>query len=206
MVILGAGGHAQEVLQILTEQFNLSEIAVFDNVTSLEEIPGVFNAFKLLRSEQELGHWFKNKNADFVIGVGGLKAKKILLELALRVGGFPYTLIAKNASVGTFNNHLSNAVSIMQLVFVSNSVHIGKNVLINTRASVHHDVIIGENCEIGPHAQLLGKVIVGNNTFIGAGAIILPNIKIGDNCEIGAGAIVTKNVEDNQLVKGNPAK
>lgn len=206
MVILGAGGHAKELLEVLIETVSQKEIAVFDNVTPLEEISTIFNIFTLIRTEAELEIWFKTKQPHFVIGVGGIRAKIILWNLATKCGGIPQTFIAQNAAIGHFDTAIGEGSTVMQMAFISNSVKIGKGALINSRANIHHDISIGDFCEIAPNALLLGRAKIGSNVFIGAGAVILPKVCIGNNCTIGAGAVVTKDVPNHTTVKGNPAK
>ncbi len=205
MVILGAGGHAKELLEIVLESIPKDKISVFDNVTPLEDISSVFSDFKLLRTTDKL-ELELTTCPDFVIGVGGIKAKTFLWKLALEIGGNPTSVVANNAAVGHFDTSIGLGSTIMQMAFISNSVQIGKAVLINTRANLHHDIIIGDYCEIAPNALLLGRAKIGNSVFIGAGAVILPDVTIGNNCTIGAGAVVTKNIGDDMVVKGNPAR
>jgi len=206
MLILGAGGHAKEMLELIPSSIPHSRIAIFDNVTPISEIPQLFLAFNIIRDEKDLKKWFLNINNDFLLGVGGLKARRLLYTKGIENGGNPLSIKADNASVGNFDTSLGKGTTIMQYCFISNSVTIGECVLINARANIHHDVHIADFCEIGPGAILLGKSTVGVNTFIGSGAIILPNVNIGSNCIIGAGTIVTKNIPDNLTVKGNPGR
>lgn len=203
---MGAGGHAKEMLELVIEEEGVKHVAVFDNVTPDIHIPKIFSEFNILRDKVSLTNWFKDNDNDFVIGVGGIRAKSILWELAMDCGGSPRSLIAKNAAIGHFDTNIGVGSTIMQMAFVSNSVQIGKGVLINTRVNIHHDIRIGDFCEIAPNALLLGRAQIGQNNFIGAGAVILPDIVIGNDCTIGAGAVVTKNLTDNMLVKGNPAR
>jgi len=206
MVILGAGGHAKEVLEVLSETISPREIVLFDNVTPFEDIPLIFDTFKILRTEEQLKAWFTIKSPYFVIGVGGIKEKKNLWSLGIKCGGKPYLVKAKNALIGNYNISIGEGSCIMHMVFISNSVKIGKAVLVNTRANIHHDVVIGDYSDVSPCAVLLGNVQIGKYVYIGAGAVILPRVKIGNYCTVGAGALVTKDVPDNITVKGNPAK
>lgn len=206
MVILGAGGHAKELLEILLIKYSPKEIALFDNVTPEPDIPKFFLGFKVLRKIADLERWYLQTDQQFVLGVGGIAARKKLYDIAILSGGLAVTISAENAEIGQMETKLAEGTTVMQMAFISNSVYIGKGTLINTRASVHHDVIVGEFCEIGPGAMLLGRSQIGNGVFIGAGAIILPDMSIGNDCVVGAGSVVTKNVLSNCTVKGNPAR
>lgn len=206
MVIMGSGGHAKEVLEVLMQNGFNKTIAFYNDVTPDAQLPEIFKNYAILQNQQSLKAWFSNESPDFVLGVGGITNRKKLWNLATEHGGKPIDLMASNCSIGHLDVELGPGLNAMQFVFVSNSVTIGQSVLLNTRCHVHHDVTIGDFSEIGPGALLLGNCSVGNNTFIGAGAVILPGINVGENCVVGAGAVVTKNVGDKLLVKGNPAK
>lgn len=203
MVILGASGHAKEVVEVLKLNDYSEEIVLFDDVTADENWPKLFTSYIRLRNIEELKQQF-SLTPHFLIGAGGVKAKRILWNKGINAAGKPASLISKNSSLGS--EKFGEGCSIMQFVFISPDVTLGKGVMVNARVNIHHDVQIGDFSEIAPNAVLLGRCKIGKNTFIGAGAIVLPDIIIGDNCTIGAGAVVTKDVSDNTTVKGNPAK
>lgn len=205
MLILGAKGHAKEVFEVLKKNGVTNNIAFYDDVTPDAELDAYFCQFTILRSQAEMAQWFAQNTPEFILGVGGVKARHIVWQKAMDNGGQPANLIAFNAQVAS-DVTAKEGLNVMQMAFVSNSVQIGKSVLINTRANVHHDVTIGDFCEVGPGAIVLGRCQIGTHTFIGAGATVLPDVVIGNHCTIGAGAVVTRNIADNQIVKGNPAK
>ncbi len=206
MVILGAGGHAKEVLDVLKQQNIPDKLAFYDDVSSDRNYPELFKQYKRLRTFEELNEWFIKTDNRFLLGIGELEPRKILRKIGVKALGEEQTLIATNAVVSDLNSIIGKGTQIMSLAFISADVHIGNSVLVNSRVNIHHDVILGSFCEIGPGATILGRVQIGHSTFIGAGAIILPGVKIGHNCTVGAGAVVTKNINDNMIVKGNPAK
>jgi sugar O-acyltransferase (sialic acid O-acetyltransferase NeuD family) len=203
MLIIGAKGHAKEVFEVLKDQHQGS-IGFYDDVTPDDQLDRFVQEYPLLRTPDEMKKWFE-KSPHFVLGVGGIKAREIVWNKAIALGGIPTGFIAHNASVA-IDVVYETGINVMQYAFVSSSAVLGQAALINTRANVHHDVKLGNFCEVGPGALILGRCVIGNHTFIGAGAIILPDVVIGNNCTIGAGAVVTKNIPDNQTVKGNPAR
>lgn len=201
MIIAGAGGHAREVLDLLSND-DLKFCFLFDNISDKKERE---YDYPLISSEEDLQRLFK-EDKRFVIATGNSYTRAKLYELMMTNGGCAHTVIAESAKVSNHYSFLGEGLNIMAFSFLSHSIAIGKGSLINTRANIHHDVRIGEFCEIGPGAIMLGGTEAGSFTMIGAGAIILPGIKIGNHCKVGAGAVVTKNVTDYQIVKGNPAK
>lgn len=75
-------------------------------------------------------------------------------------------------------------------IFISNSAHIGKNVVI------FHQVTIGSNMTVGGNN---GGPTIGDNAYIGCGAKIIGNLVIGNNARIGANCIVVKDVPANSV-------
>lgn len=204
MLIIGAKGHAKEVLEIIMQKEH-DTIAFYDDVTPEVDKDPFFNNYKILRNSYEMAQWFSHKSPEFLLGVGGIKARHFLWEIAIKNGGRPVSIEAPNASIAS-DLSAKEGLNVMQMAFISNCVQIGKSVLINARANIHHDVTISDFCEIGPGALILGRCQIGTHTFIGAGATILPDVVIGNYCTVGAGSVVTRNIENNVVVKGNPAK
>ena len=69
-----------------------------------------------------------------------------------------------------------------------------------------HDSVIGDYTTVAPNAVVLGRIHIGGKCYVGANATILPELTIGDEVIVGAGAVVTKDIQNNQKVKGIPAK
>jgi len=204
MIVIGAKGHAKEVLELLINKFQSQELYFFDNVS--KEIPDKFmNKFTIIKSLEKVPHLFES-DKRFISGIGNPIARRSVVEKFLSLGGNYQTIISDKALIGSFEVEIGNGCNIMSQVFISNSVSIGQGCLINKGASIHHDVVIGNYCDISPMATILGRVTIGDNVLIGAGAVVLPDIIIGNNTIIGASSVVTKDVNESQVVYGNPAK
>ena len=202
MLVLGAGGHATEILDELIRLNQDENLNFYDDKTPIE----IFQKkYRVLKSENDLKELY-NKNFNFILGIGTPLLRKSFVNKFENIGGKLIGIISKTALIGQFNIQIDPSVDIMSNVNISSNIKIGKGTLINRHVSIHHDCKIGEYCEIAPGAIILGNVQVNDMSFIGAGALILPNLKIGSNCIIAAGAVVTKNVTDNSFVKGVPAK
>lgn len=201
MIIVGAGGHAREVLSVIEEHEMTDRITFFDNITGHDKLYD----YDVIACIEDVNLEFE-KDDSYVLAIGGQKGKQKLNQLFLDLNGKPRSIVSKTAYVGLHDVTLGVGLNIMRDVFISNSVAIGDYTLLNHRSSVHHHVTIGQYCEISPGAQLLGGCKIGDFCFVGAGSIILPNIVVGNNATIGAGSVVTKNVMDDMVVYGVPAK
>lgn len=198
-IILGAGGHSKEVLEILIQSDSDEKISFFNNTVSSNY--RLFEKFEVYCKSDDLKRF-----ASCYLGVGNIHIRKILSNLALQQGLRWKGVRSKKIQVGSFDTDIHETVDIMDNVSISSSVKINRGTLLNRNVNIHHDIIIGEYCEIAPNAQILGSTRIGNNVFIGAGAIILPQVVVGANAIIGAGAVVTKDVERNSTVAGVPAR
>lgn len=201
MLLVGAGGHAREVFDVLKSEYDV--LYFFDSIS--QSLPMGVRSEQWLRTDQEVRSLFSQDNR-FVIAVGGTQTRKQLCEHVEGLGGKSVTCVASSAVVSKERVDIGAGCNIMHQAFISCDTRVGKGSLVNTRVNIHHDVEVGSFCEIGPAAVLLGRVKLGMGVFIGAGAVILPGISIGDYAVVGAGAVVTKNVASNATVKGIPAQ
>jgi len=111
----------------------------------------------------------------------------------------PSATVGRDATLGDGSQVMAGAV-------VQCRARIGRNTVINTRASVDHDCAVGDHAFIGPGATLCGEVTIGSGAFLGAGAIVLPGIAVGERAVVGAGAVVARAVADGARVRGVPAR
>jgi sugar O-acyltransferase (sialic acid O-acetyltransferase NeuD family) len=204
MIIVGAGGHAKEILGILATQKKTKNVFLYDDVT--ENLPAaLFKQFFILRNEKAAKAKLKD-DPRFILGIGNPKFRYQLAEKFKTWGGTLTSIVSPTASIGKFNIKFGEGLNIMPQAVITEEVSIGTGTLVHIQASIHHDCIIGEYCEILPGSHILGNVIIGDYTSVGSGAVVLPKLTIGSGVTIGAGAVVTKNVASGLTVKGAPAR
>ena len=202
MIVLGAGGHATEVVELLLRLgYGTSQIWLADTRESVTDKPVTVNGFPVSHSLRS----FSSGDA-FVVGTGNPLLRKKLLAEGLAAGLKPHTLIGASTLVAQNGVILEEAVLVMEMGYLGPAVHIGKGTLLNTGAQVHHDSRVGEFCEICPGVHISGNCNIGNEVLIGTGAVVLPGIHIGNGAKIGAGAVVTENIPAGATAVGIPAK
>jgi sugar O-acyltransferase (sialic acid O-acetyltransferase NeuD family) len=204
MLVIGAKGHAKEILPIIEQLQIDSAVYFFDNVSSEGENL-LFNTFTIIKNIEQAKEILSVDNR-VVLGVGNPIIRYKLGKQFKQMGAILTSIISPNAQISPYDVELEAGLNIMYAVMISSSVSIGEGSLINAFASVHHDVKVGCYNEIAPGVRLLGNCQTGNFCRMGASSVILPHIKIGQNVIIGAGAVVTKDVEDNSVVVGVPAR
>jgi sugar O-acyltransferase (sialic acid O-acetyltransferase NeuD family) len=195
MIIIGAGGHALEVLNEL-KQSNHSISAFYDEINvHVNELFGIAVYHERDQLPME----------SFVLGVGGPTLRRKLYEQFCGQRT-PASVISSSAQVCEFGVQLGSGLNLMHHVYIGPNVILGDGTLVNAKSSIHHDSNIGSFCEICIGVSIAGRCKIGNEVFIGMGALILPGLTIGDQAIIGAGAVVTKDVPAGVTVKGVPAK
>ncbi|TXK46962.1 acetyltransferase [Pontibacter qinzhouensis] len=204
MIILGAKGHAKDVLSVLAKNKQLQDLYFFDDV-SKDLSEKLYGIYPIINSIDE-AKLVLQQSPEFAIGLGSPKSRSFLCSKFLSLGGKLQAVISTSASIGQYDVELGPGLNIMANVYISNGVKLSTGVLINAGALLHHDVSIGRFSEISPGAIITGEVTIGDFVSIGAGATILPKVKIGNNVVIGAGAVVTKDIPDHTVAVGVPAK
>jgi sugar O-acyltransferase (sialic acid O-acetyltransferase NeuD family) len=203
MLIIGASGFSLESLEVYISNNNsLDEITFFDNVSQVIN-PIIDKRFPVIRSFDEVKSL--PENFEFILGIGSPSSREKIYNIFTELGGVPYNLISKNASIGVINNTIKKGVNIMTGSVITSNCQIGKGVLINLNATIGHDSIIHDFVEICPGVNISGNCEIGKSAFIGTGAILLPSIKIGEGAIIAAGSVVIKDVPPYSMYAGNPA-
>jgi sugar O-acyltransferase (sialic acid O-acetyltransferase NeuD family) len=204
MLIIGAKGHAKEILSVLNHNSQHQELYFFDDVT--ENLPTtLYNKYPILRTYEQVEELFKTQR-NFAIGLGNPKLRYLLSQRFQKMGGVLQSVISSEASIGQYDVNLGKGINVMSRVVITNSISIAEGALLNAGALIHHDVYIGQYVEVSPGAIITGGAIIEEFSSIGAGATILPKIRIGKNSVVGAGAVVTKDVPDDSIVAGVPAR
>lgn len=204
MLIVGAGGHALELLQCFEETIVSAEFAFYDDITP-NKLVTLLGRFPILSNEQEAIEFFLQDNR-FALGLGGSAIRFALAQKFQGLGGQLVSVIAPSANVGAFDVTLEAGLNVMHNAFISNATQIGEGSLINVSAGVHHNTVLGRYCILSPGAKVLGRCQIDDFCHIGANATVLPDVHVGVYATVGAGAVVTRDVAPNTTVVGIPAR
>ncbi len=203
MLIVGAGGYAKEVLEVVLE-LNFEKICFFEEEKYKKE-SHIFGKYLILNNDEDVKTLFLIDNR-FVLGVGDPILRNKFLTKFMTLGGEPYNLISKSSSIGNFKVTFGKGICIMQNVIITTSVRIGDGVLININSTVGHDCVIGDFVIINPGVNISGNCRIDDHCVIGTNATLIPHISIGKRSIIGAGSVIIRNVESDLLIVGNPGK
>lgn len=203
IVVIGAGGQARVVYEILSLDRNAEVVAFIDNVVhgSDEEIMGI----SVLGDHSVLPGLITDgvKGAIIAIGDNETRAERYreLESMGIEMVNaiHPTSYIASSARLG-------KGVTVAIGAIIGTGTRIGNNAIINNGAIVDHENVIGDHVHIAPGCSLAGRVTVKRGTLIGIGSVITPYLTIGENVTIGAGSVVLEDIPDNVIAAGTPAK
>ena len=205
-VIVGAGGQAGVVFDILRELGESERVLGFIDVYGEERLRGAKVCdLPVLGAKEEIFKLRERtvKFAHVALGDNQLRRR---FFLAIKDAGLePLTVIHPKSFVSR-TAKIASGTCISAGAIIGTGVSIGECVIVNTGAIIDHDCEISSFCHIAPGSVLAGRVRAGELTFIGLGSRILNNVELGKDVIIGAGAVVLDNVPDGKTAVGIPAK
>ena len=189
VVILGAGGHAHVIADIVSAMGD-KVIAFLDDDTRIVERSGNIEDYVLF------------SNFEFVIGIGNAEIRE---RMANNLKVKWYTAIHPSAIVSS-SALIKEGTVVMPNAVVNARATVGKHCIINSGAIVEHDNKVDDFAHISVGVRLGGTVTVGRKTWVGIGSTVKNNITICDNCMIGAGAVVVKDIKEAGTFIGVPVR
>ena len=198
VVIIGAGGHAKVIADIITKS-NDNVIGFLDDNLDIQNKTIYLNK-TVLGTIKDID---KYKEYYFIIGIGNNNIRE---NIANSYDLKWYTAIHPNAIIANEVSMEEGSV-VMAGSIINTGTKIGKHCIINTKSSLDHDNMIEDYVHISPGATLAGTVHIKEKTWVCSGATIINNITIAKNNIIGAGSVVIKDInEENGTYVGVPAR
>ena len=198
-VLLGGGGHASVLLDILINSgIEVAGVISPDPISSRK----IFSGIARFARDDEFKATFDPAQVFVVNGIGPTPKGTLRqrMQLIYEELGFEFVEVISPAAVISTYAHRDSSVQIMAGAVLQCGVVLGRASVINTSAVLDHDCQIGQYVHVAPSATLCGGVVVADNVYIGANATIFPGVNIGCDAIIGAGAVVKANVESGSVI------
>lgn len=203
IIILGAGGHARMVLEIIQlRQWSIAGIAA-----PVKPLEGAMSKIDWLGDDEQV---YRQDPASVTlinaIGSVGNTLQRQKLYQQYKARGFSFVdAIHPTACVSPYQVELGEGIQLMPKAIINTNTVIGENVLINSGAIIEHDCKVGDHSHVASGAIICGGCNIGHGVHIGAGSTINQGINIGNGSVIASGAVVISDVTPHSLVAGVPA-
>ncbi len=206
VLLWGGTGQAKVVRPILQGQ-GARVVAVIDDTPDL---PSPFPDVPIFRGKAGLRAFLDEQPAaglGFVVAIGNPhgRIRLRLHDFLVEQGLTPVTVVHPTAWIED-NAEIGAGCQFMAGSLVLAEAKVGRQCIINTKASVDHEDVLEDGVEIGPGATLCGLVRCATNAWVCTGATVLPRIRIGADAVVGGGALVRQDVPAGVTVVGVPAR
>ena len=205
IVVLGAGGYAQEVAWVIddinarTPTWDL--LGYIDPASPKKKgqtlygrtILGGFEAASTLPP----GVWF-------ACGIGQPASRKTESEAAEARGWRPTALVHPSAILARYVS-IGDGTIIGAGSIVAPNAQIGRHCAINLHASVGHDSTLGDFCVLSPGVRISGHAQLGAESFVGANASVYVKRRMGRGATLGANSFLVTDLAAGASALGIPA-
>lgn len=199
LVMLGAGGHAAVLAELLlTQGRELIAMVSPEQVKPNSPISGIAR----LINDDVLISSYSPGQIELVNGIGSMPGKELRWQLFDYFSSLGYrfaSVISPHAILSKYLK-LEEGVQIMNGAIVQANTSLGANSIINTGAIIEHDCVIGAHNHIAPGVTLSGGVVTGSRVHVGTGASVIQGISIGQQAVVGAGTTVARDVLAQQVI------
>jgi UDP-perosamine 4-acetyltransferase len=208
IIVLGAGGHAKVVIDLLLK-LGRSALAAVEQT----EPPEDRRILNVPVHAEEIVLRYAPDEIELALGVGmpgensiaGLAARRALGG-RYRERGYIFPPLAHPSAIVATGCRIGAGAQVMAGAILQADCVVESFAIINTAARVDHDSVVGEGSHVAPGATLGGSVHVGRETLIGIGASIRQGVLVGNKVLIAGGAMVVDNVPDGESRAGVPAR
>jgi UDP-perosamine 4-acetyltransferase len=201
VVVIGAGGHAKVVLDILIDRGDVDLAGCVTAESHAAALLGV----PILGSDDVLPGVLAGGVTHAFVAIGENRVRATLQRRVVTLGFSLVNAISRHAVLSA-RVTLGSGIVIMPGAVINVDTVIGDGAIVNTAASVDHDGQIGAFAHIGPGSTLAGNVTVGEGAFLGAGTTVIPRRTIGAWTTAGAGAVIVRDLPDGVIAVGVPAR
>lgn len=208
LVVVGAGGHAREVLD-LVEACNWAGSTDFEVLGLLaddEPDPLALARHQLAHlGTIEDGLRAAAPRTAYLVGIGSGPVRRRVDELARSLGLVAPVLVHPMAARGS-HTMLAEGCLLFSHTSVTTNVRLGRHVHLNRGATVGHDSVLADYVTLHPHSVVSGGCRIGQASTLGTNSVVIELVEVGAGCTVGAGAAVVRDVADGLTAVGVPAR
>lgn len=204
VIIVGDGGHAKIVIDILQEMKQYEILGV----TSKQINKQSFYGLPVLGNDDILEDYYKKGIKNIAIGIGGFKDNELRTKIFNNFLSKGYNIINAVHPKSIIANSviMGKGVVIFAGAILNPEVKLGNNVIIATGATIDHETVVDDHCLISAGVTIGANTKIGEGTLCALGSKLISEITIGANVLVAAGAVVINDIKSNNKIFGIPAK
>lgn len=203
LVIVGAGGHGREVLDVVEAVGGYEVLGFLDGGQPDEALV----ADRDLTVLGGLDHLGLLGEVAVVIAIGDPRPRmKVAGKLGAGGEHFPVDpLVHPLASVGS-RCRIGAGTVVAAGARLTTNVDVGRHCYVGPNVSIGHDTVLLDGATLYPGSVVSGNVTIGRAAAIGAGAAVKQGVHIGAAAFVALGAGVVHDVPEQTTVAGTPAR
>lgn len=200
--IVGTGGFAREVLQLIDELGMYSKVRAFLEPDDIWEKSA--RGLNIMGIDVLPFSDYRPSNGVITLGIGDSKLREKSIG-QLPTGTNYCSLIHPSARVSRWSKIGEGAI-ITAGCTVTTQIKIGLHCQLNLNTTIGHDCTIGDFFTTAPAVNISGACTFEEHVYFGTGAATRQGVSICKNVTIGMGAMVVKDVVESGVYIGIPAK
>lgn len=205
LVIVGAGGHGREVLQLVHDINGVKpqwQVLGFVDDAAVAVASGSVGGLPWLGSLD----WLRERTCSVVVAIGAPSARRRVVRRLQALGVQAFACLVHPSAILGARVRVGDGTIVCAGAVLTTDITLGEHVIVNTAAVVSHDCSLADFATLAPRVTLAGAVSVAEGAEIGAAATVLQGVVVGAWARVGAGACVLKAVTMNETVVGVPAR
>ncbi len=201
--IVGSGGFAREVFQIIKQNLEIKNIDPFGTCFFLVKDDEFSNQI-IYGIETLPESKFDPEIYELVLSVAAPLLRKKLNSKFPKATIYP-NIISQHAIISEYISFGVGTIVCPGSVLTCD-IEIGDHAHINLNSSIGHDCKIGDFFTCSPGVNVSGNCTILNQVYFGTSAIIKQGLKICDNTIVGMGGVVVNDIEQSGTYVGNPIR
>lgn len=204
VLIVGAGGHAQVVADILLQMAAAGR--PIQPIGYVDDSPAAQGQYLLgLPVFGGIAERARVRHDSLIIAIGDNQIRR---RLAREIGadGTPITMAIHPTAVIAHEVTLGPGVMICARVVINPGTTVGANTIVNTASTIDHHSRVGDYVHLAPGVCTGGDVIVEEGAFVGIGATVMPQRRVGAWSVVGAASLVQRDIPPGTVAFGVPAQ